>query len=99
MFRLLWDGRTPIRQIGVHTSKVQSDGGRQYNLFDRDKYDKLSVLNRTIDNIRGRYGDESIFRACFLGSNADHMSGGLDKERRSGVTIGIDVENEKVRTM
>ena len=99
VFRLLWDGITPIRQIGVHTSKVQSDVGRQYNLFDLDKYDRLSVLNRTIDDIRGRFGEESVFRASFLGSNVEHMSGGLDKERRSGVTIGIDMEKEKIRAM
>ena len=99
VFRLLWDGKTPIRQIGVHTSKVQTDAVRQYNLFDRDKYDRLAVLDRTIDRIRERYGESSIFRASFLGSNVDHMSGGLDKERRSGVTIGIDMENEKVRAM
>ena len=99
VFRLLWDGKTPIRQIGVHTSKVQTDAVRQYNLFDRDKYDRLAVLDRTIDRIRERYGEASIFRASFLGSNVDHMSGGLDKERRSGVTIGIDMENEKVRAM
>ena len=99
VFRLLWDGRTPIRQIGVHTSKVQSDVGRQYNMFDLDKYDRLSVLNRTIDDIRARYGEEAVLRASFLYSNVDHMSGGLDKERRSGVTIGIDVEKEKIREM
>ena len=99
VFRLLWDGKTPIRQIGVHTSKVQTDVGRQYNLFDLDKYDRLSVLNRTIDDIRARYGEESVFRASFLGSNVEHMSGGLDKERRSGVTIGIDMEKEKIRAM
>lgn len=99
VFRLLWDGKTPIRQIGVHTSKVQTDAVRQYNLFDRDKYDRLAVLDRTIDRIRERYGEASIFRASFLGSNVDHMSGGLDKERRSGVTIGIDMENEKVWAM
>lgn len=99
VLRLLWDKRTPIRQIGVHTSKVQADAARQYNLFDMDKYDRLAVLNRTIDDIRERYGEESVFRASFLGSNVDHMSGGLDKERRSGVTIGIDVEKEKIREM
>ena len=99
VFGRLWDRRTPIRQIGVHTSKVQSDAGRQYNLFDMQKYDRLEVLNRTIDNIRERYGEDSVFRASFLKSNVTHMSGGLDKERRSGVTVGIDVEHEKVRSI
>ena len=34
LFDKLWDGKTPLRQIGVHTSGVQADFGRQYNLFD-----------------------------------------------------------------
>ena len=97
IFKKIWDGRTPIRQIGVHTSKVESDAGRQYNLFDLQKYDRLETLNRTVDKIRERYGEDSIFRASFLKSNVSHMSGGLDKERRSGVTLGIDVEGENVK--
>ena len=36
-------------------------------------------------------------RASFLTGNISHVSGGLDKERRSGVTIGIDVEGEITR--
>ena len=97
VFDRLWDKRTPIRQIGVGTSKVQEDAGRQYNLFDLQKYDRLEVLNRTVDGIRERFGEDSIKRACFLKSDVNHLSGGLDKERRSGVTIGIDVEGEKTR--
>ncbi len=99
IFKKLWDGKVPIRQIGVHASKVESDAGRQYNLFDMQKYDRLEKLNRTIDKIRGKYGEDAIFRAGFLKSNVTHMSGGLDKERRSGVTLGIDIINENVRNM
>lgn len=95
IFCKLWDGRTPIRQIGVHTSKVQADAGRQYNLFDLDRFDRLSLLNRTVDSIRKRYGDDAVFRACFLKNSVDHMGGGLDRERRTGVTVGIDLEREK----
>lgn len=99
VFEKLWDKKTPIRQIGVRTSKVQSNVGRQYNLFDMQRYDRLEVLDRAIDGIRDKYGEDSIMRASFLQSNVSHMSGGLDKERRSGVTIGIDVEREKVRSI
>lgn len=63
------------------------------------KYDRLEMLNRTVDKIRGKYGEDAVFRACFLKSNVAHMSGGLDKERRSGVTLGIDVEREKTRSL
>ncbi|MBQ8298837.1 MAG: DNA polymerase IV, partial [Clostridia bacterium] len=99
VFEHLWDKKTPIRQIGVHTSKVQEDAGRQYNLFDMQRYDRLEVLNRTIDGIRERFGEDSIMRVGFLDSNVSHMSGGLDKERRTGITVGIDVEREKTRVV
>lgn len=99
IFKKIWDGRTPLRQIGVHTSKVESDAGRQYNLFDLQKYDRLETLNRTVDKIRERYGEDSIFRAGFLKSNVSHMSGGLNRERRSGVTLGINVDGENVRDL
>lgn len=99
VFEQLWDKKTPIRQIGVHTSKVQEDAGRQYNLFDMQRYDRLEVLNKTIDGIRERFGEDSIMRAGFLDSNVSHMSGGLDKERRTGITVGIDVEREKTRVV
>lgn len=90
IFKKLWDKRTPIRQIGVHTSKAESNVGRQYNLFDMQRYDRLEKLNKTIDQIREKYGEDAVFRAAFLGSNVSHMSGGLDKERRSGVTCHKD---------
>ena len=97
VFDQLWDKKTPIRQIGVHTGKVQTDAGRQYNLFDRDRFDRLAVLNRTVDDIRSRFGEDSVMRASFLNADVSHMSGGLDKERRSGVTIGIDIDGENTR--
>ena len=99
IFKKIWDGRTPLRQIGVHTSKVESDAGRQYNLFDLQKYDRLETLNRTVDSIREKYGEDAIFRAGFLKSNVSHMSGGLNRERRSGVTLGINVDSENVRDL
>ena len=98
----LWNQKTPVRQIGVHTSKVQEDAARQYSIFDRmksDKLEKLEKLARTIDQIRERYGEDAVYRASFLKSNVSHMSGGLHKERRSGVTLGIDVEGENVRNL
>lgn len=77
------------------TNKVNADCLRV--AYTNEKHDWLEKLNQTIDDIRSRFGEDSVMRASFLQSNITHMSGGLDKERRSGVTIGIDVENEKVR--
>lgn len=97
IFDKLWDKKMPIRQIGVHTSRVQTDAGRQYNLFDLQKFDRLEILDRTIDEIRKKYGEDAVLRASFLRGNVSHMGGGLDKERRFGITIGIDVDHEKTR--
>lgn len=60
-----WD-HTPIRLLGVSTSKASTESYEQYNLFDQDKFERLSKLNSAIDKIRSRYGDDSIKRACFV---------------------------------
>ena len=91
----LWDGVNPVRQIGVHTSKVTVDSGRQYNVFDMYRYDRLERWDKTIDKIRARFGEDSVFRASYLKAPISHMSGGLDKERRTSVTVGIDLNKEQ----
>lgn len=99
LFSRLWDKKTPLRQLGVHTCGVQEKAGRQYSIFDLEKSDRLEKLDKAVDQIRGKYGEDAIFRASFLKGNVSHMSGGLNKERRSGVTLGIDVEGENLREL
>ena len=59
-----WD-HSPIRLLGVSTIKATDESYEQYNLFDRDKYERLSKLNLAIDKIRTKYGDDAVKRACF----------------------------------
>lgn len=80
LFHELWTGE-PIRLLGVHTSKATSDTFIQYDMFDADKNEKLSKLNSAIDEIRNRYGDESVKRARFLDSGHKHMRDGLSREK------------------
>lgn len=65
LFAESWD-HTPIRLLGVSTGKASTESYEQYNLFDQDKYERLSKLNSAIDKIRSKYGDDSIKRACFV---------------------------------
>lgn len=66
LFDEKWDG-TPIRLLGVSTTKVsREDGGRQMNLFDTTDYQKLENLDKAMDKIRNRYGPGAIRRASSL---------------------------------
>jgi len=69
LFAECWD-HTPIRLLGVSTSKASTESYEQYNLFDQDKFERLSKLNSAIDKIRSRYGEDSIKRACFMETNS-----------------------------
>ena len=93
LFDELWDG-TPIRHLGVHTSRVTKNGNiRQLTLFDHTDYEKLEKLDQAIDSIRKRFGADAIQRASFLKQDKiDHMNGGISREKRS-----VDYRNEKVR--
>lgn len=83
LFDCLWD-QSPIRQLGVSTSHATDTSYEQYNIFDLDKFDRLSKLNTAIDKIRNKYGEDSVKRACFIDSQHKHMTGGLDKSKRTG---------------
>lgn len=77
LFEELWDGK-PIRHLGIHTGKVQEINYiRQLNLFDEIDYEKLAKMDKTIDEIRNRYGTDAVLRAAFLNHPIHHMCGGV----------------------
>lgn len=92
LFDELWDG-TPIRHLGIHTSKVsRNSNNRQFSLFDDTDYEKLEKLDKAVDSIRERFGVDAIQRASFLRQDeVDHMSGGISREKRT-----VDYKSEKV---
>lgn len=80
LFQELWDKRTPLRQLGVFTGKVERTGeGRywQYDLSGGPQAERLLLLNRAVDRIRERYGEDSVMRAGFLNAPIRHKNGGL----------------------
>ena len=82
LFRELWNGAA-IRHLGIHTCRVQSgEFARQLSLFDEVDYGKLMKADETMDNIRSRYGIDSVKRAVFLNQPIDHMCGGISREKR-----------------
>lgn len=76
IFQEVWDGVTPLRQIGVHSSKVSEESFRQYSLFEEEKpekVEKMAKMDAAIDSIRKKFGDDSVMRATFLESEISHM--------------------------
>lgn len=89
----------PLRLIGVSTAKAGSEKYEQYDLFDMmpsqgsieksaspaflPRNERLEKLNGAIDRIRDRFGEDSVKRACFIDSDEAHMTGGINKAKRT----------------
>lgn len=95
IFNDAWDGITPLRQLGVQVTRLSSEPYQQYDLFSGlspVQYEKKLRLDETVDALRDKYGEEIIRRAKFADGKGNHMVGGLDKARRTGVTKPIPKE-------
>lgn len=90
IFDEAWDGIS-IRHLGIHTMGVSRDQVRQIELFDPVDYEKKERMDKAIDDIRKRYGNDAVMRASFLGTAIDHMNGGISREKRS-----VDYSREHV---
>lgn len=89
LFDSIWDGCTPLRQLGVQVTCLSGESKRQFNLFEQDcgaRYERLAKVDSVVDALREKYGEDVICRARFTGKSEGHMLGGLSKQRRTGVT-------------
>lgn len=65
LFSELWDG-TPVRLLGIRTSKLSDSRTRQLSLFDYEKNEKQEKLDKALDSIRQRFGSQAVIRGSFL---------------------------------
>lgn len=66
LFDAAWD-KTPIRSLGVHTSRVSPDApARQLSMFDTADYERFEKVDRAVDAIRKRFGKSAVTRASLL---------------------------------
>ncbi|MBE6984098.1 MAG: DNA polymerase IV [Ruminococcaceae bacterium] len=88
IFDEAWDGETPLRQLGVHATRLEERTMRQYDLFSvvsAEAYERKAKLDNIVDDLREKYGEGILRRARFVGEQTV-MAGGLSKERRTGIT-------------
>lgn len=66
LFDSMWD-HTPIRSLGVHTSRVSQDApARQMSMFDTTDYERYGRVDRAVDALRKRFGNHVLTRASLL---------------------------------
>lgn len=65
LFRQAWNGTTPVRLLGVYAGSLQPVEG-QMSLLDEPRTAKLRDAFRSVDHIRGRFGEASISLARTL---------------------------------
>ena len=97
IFDEAWDGRTPLRQLGVQVTRLAAEPYQQYDLFSGMtpvQFERKLRLDETVDALRDKFGEDIIRRAKFAQDPEGHMSGGLDKARRTGVTKPVPREVE-----
>ena len=95
IFDAFWDGKTPLRQLGVQVTRLEEGSCRQYDFLSEisaEQYERKAKVDEALDEIREKYGEDAVKRARFVGSKLPHMAGGLSKERRTGVTKEIPKE-------
>ena len=73
LLKEFWD-LTPVRLIGLRTTRISEDSYEQLSLFETSQSRKMKEVERAVDKIRGKYGIDSIKRASFLKEDAltDH---------------------------
>lgn len=78
-FEESWRGEA-IRQIGVRVTNLCSNEFFQSSLFDNKTIEKQRALDKAIDSIRNRYGNNSVIRSTFLHSGIKAINGGNGEE-------------------
>ncbi len=70
LFDKIWDSDRGIRAICVGVSNVTHSGDTQLSLFDNNNVNKFdNNLQKTLDDIRKKYGDDSIVYASMIDKN------------------------------
>ena len=64
LFSELWDGKTPLRLLGVSLTGITYEDDVQMSLFVDEKRDKARVIDKTVDGIRSKFGADTIVRGA-----------------------------------
>ena len=69
LFDELWDGRTPLRLIGISMTNITREETAQMSLFPDENRDKARKLDKAYDAINSRFGSATFVRGSSMKSN------------------------------
>ena len=69
LFDELWDGRTPLRLIGISMTNITREETSQMSLFPDENRDKARKLDKAYDAINSKFGSATIVRGTSMKSN------------------------------
>jgi DNA polymerase-4 len=65
LFDELWDKRTPLRLLGISLTNVTCEEETQISLFEDNKKEKARAIDKTLDEIRNKFGTDTITRGAY----------------------------------
>jgi len=68
VFNELWDGRTPMRLLGVSLGGIAWEDDPQLSFFEDEDRERARKLDRVVDDIRGKFGSGAIVRGSTCGT-------------------------------
>ena len=71
MFDTNYETNTPIRKVGISLSKLEKSSSIQLNLFEKEETINNKIkINKTLDDITNKFGNNSILKATSLLDNS-----------------------------
>lgn len=81
LFENIYAKKHKVRAIAVSVTSLTDKKINHIPMKGISKNEKLKNLDKTIDKLRNKYGNNIIKRATFINSKTDHMIGGTKKEK------------------
>ena len=80
LFDELWDGYTPLRLMGISLTNITHDDVAQISLFGDASNEKQKKVDKTMDELRNRFGSSAILRG-----GAISTSGKVGKKHKAAM--------------
>lgn len=78
LFDEVWK-KEPIRHIGIQLSELVPNDFYQLTFLDPKNREKEQRLDKTVDALRTRFGENALIRSCFLDSGIKPLQGGVNE--------------------